>query len=113
SEYVVDKMKWDYPQNHVSRAELSLMSIVLTNNWERPIYFTNYTPTNLMAGLDKYIVDEGIVRKLMPVELPEQQEGQLMANTEKLYENATQNFRWGKYGSMNFVDVDSRRIMEN
>ncbi|MBD1420415.1 glycosyltransferase family 117 protein [Sphingobacterium chuzhouense] len=113
SEYVVDKMKWDYPQNHVSRAELSLMSIVLTNNWERPIYFTNYTPTNLMAGLDKYIVDEGIVRKLMPVELPKQQEGQLMANMEKLYENATQNFRWGKYGSMNFVDVDSRRMMEN
>lgn len=113
SDYVVDEMKWDYPQNHVSRAELSLMSIVLMNNWERPIYFTNYTPTNLMAGLDKYIVDEGIVRKLMPIELPERQEGQLMTNVEKLYEHATQNFRWGKYGLLDFVDVDSRRMMEN
>lgn len=113
SDYVVDKMQWQYPQNHVSRAELSLMSIVWANNWQRPLYFTNYLPTDLMAGLDKYIVDEGIVRKLMPVELPGRREGEMMANAEKLYENATQNFRWGKYGSMDFVDVDSRQVMEN
>jgi len=113
ADHVVDKMQWQYPQNYVSRAELSLMAIVLANNWQRPIYFTNYTPTNLMAGLSKYIVDEGIVRKLMPVALPEHPEGELMANTEKLYQNAAQHFRWGTYGTANFVDVDSRRLMEN
>lgn len=113
AEYVVDNMQWQYPKNYVSRAELTLMAIVSANNWQRPIYFTNYTPMDFMAGLSKYIVDEGIVRKLMPVALPGHSEGEMMANTEKLYQNAAQNFRWGKYGSMDFVDVDSRRLMEN
>jgi len=112
-DYVVDKMQWEYPQNHVSRAELSLMAIILENNWQRPIYFTNYTPAENMAGLDKYIVDEGIVRRLMPVSLPGQEDGQLAGNVEKLYQNAVHTFQWGKYGSMNFVDVDSRRLIEN
>ena len=110
---IVDKMTWVYTQNHVSRAELTLMSIVMSNKWERPIYFTNYTPTELMAGLDKYMVDEGIVRRLVPVEFTDLPAGVLMTNVDKLYENATEKFRWGSYGEMNFVDVDSRRMMEN
>src|SRR5690606_30474623 len=89
------------------------MAIILENNWQRPIYFTNYTPAENMAGLDKYIVDEGIVRRLMPVSLPGQEDGQLAGNVEKLYQNAVHTFLWGKYGSMNFVDVDSRRLIEN
>src|SRR5690606_28928602 len=112
-DYVVDKMQWEYPQNHVSRAELSLMAIILENNWQGSIYFTKYKPADDMAGLDKYIVDEGIVRRLMPVSLPGQEDGQLAGNVEKLYQNAVHTFQWGKYGSMNFVDVDSRRLIEN
>lgn len=110
---VVDEMEWEYKENHMTRAEIAILGVVKANNWKRPIYCTNYTPDERMAGLSKYMVDEGLVKKLMPVSLgSEQQEGALV-NVEKLYENASHVFRWGNYGKQQFIDVDSRNYMAN
>src|SRR5690606_37818709 len=41
---ITDTMQWDYTLNYVSRAELSMLAILVNNNWKRPIYFTTTTP---------------------------------------------------------------------
>ncbi|SMG40526.1 glycosyltransferase family 117 protein [Sphingobacterium psychroaquaticum] len=109
---IVDKMQWDYPQNYITRSELSLMAIILQNNWKRPIYFTNYLPTENLAGLEKYVVQEGLVKKLLPIARPQGESQQMLVNTQKLYENAIHNFRWGKFNTLDHIDVDARRFME-
>ncbi len=110
---VPDEMTWDYNQNFITRAELALLGIVKNNQWKRPIYFTNYTPEDKMAGLSKYLMDEGLVKKLVPVSLDESSGEEAMVNVEKLYDHAVHNFNWGNYGQQAFVDVDSHHYMTN
>ncbi len=110
---VVGEMDWTYDANQMTRAEIALLGILKTNNWKRPIYFTNYTPDDKMAGLSKYLVDEGLVKKLMPVAGVPHDQHENLVNLEKLYEHARGNLDWGNYGKQGFVDVDSRNYMTN
>src|SRR5690606_8288911 len=64
---VVDSLTFTYPMGYVSRAELSVLSILANNNWKRPIYFTTTTPQQFYLGLDKYLVSEGFALRLVPV----------------------------------------------
>ncbi|MFD1769464.1 glycosyltransferase family 117 protein [Sphingobacterium suaedae] len=113
--HIVDEMTWEYSGNYVTRAELALLGIIRANNWKRPIYFTNYTPLDKMAGLSKYLVEEGLVKKLMPVRMdgPRVEKPQELVHVDRLYVHATRTFAWGNYATQRFVDVDSRNYMEN
>ncbi|KGE13976.1 DUF2723 domain-containing protein [Sphingobacterium deserti] len=110
---VLDELTWDYPEQHMTRAEIALFGIIKSNNWVRPIYFTNYTPEDKMAGLHKYLVDEGLVKKFMPVQVPSEETNEGLVNLEKLYQNASRHLAWGNYGKQRFVDVDSRNYMSH
>ncbi|MGH2622317.1 MAG: protein O-mannosyl-transferase family, partial [Sphingobacterium sp.] len=83
-ENIPDLMQWEYNQNHVSRAELSLMSILVNNEWKRPIYFTSASPSAIFMGMDKYLASEGLVYKLMPVEVGQPVDHQSIVNGERI-----------------------------
>lgn len=110
---LTDEMQWEYDQNFITRAELALLGIIQHNQWKRPIYFTNYAPEDKMAGLSKYLIDEGLVKRLVPVSLSNTPGSEPLINLEKLYENAVHTFQWGNYAKQAFVDVDSRNYMTN
>ncbi|TYP90148.1 uncharacterized protein DUF2723 [Sphingobacterium allocomposti] len=109
---IVEEMEWEYSQNYMTRAELALLGIIKSNNWKRPIYFTNYTPAERMAGLSRYLIDEGLVKKLLPVAFDDV-DGTGAVNVDRLYELAVHDFEWGNYASQNYVDIDSRNYMDN
>ncbi len=109
---LVDKMQWSYPKNYMTRSELSLMAIILQNNWERPIYFSNYLTSEGLIGLDKYLVEEGLVKRLLPLASNTENSASNLVNVDKLYENITQHFKWGSYKDLNHADLDARRYME-
>ncbi|HEX6893254.1 MAG TPA: DUF2723 domain-containing protein, partial [Chryseolinea sp.] len=56
--------------NYLQKSGLALLDVVISNNWERPVYF-NFTSLNT-AGLelDPYVVQEGNVYRLTPFENP-------------------------------------------
>src|SRR5690606_12314426 len=91
-EAITDAMKWTYNRDYVSRAELSIMAILATNNWERPVYFANMLSSDLFMGLDKYLINEGLVYRLMPIEA-NQPNAVSLVNTDTLYKNLTEKFR--------------------
>src|SRR5699024_7395663 len=93
---IADVMEWEYNQNHVTRAELSILSLLANNDWERPIYFTITTPETSYIGLDKYLVSEGFALRLMPVDMGlEEGEPASIINTEASYKNIMNNYSWG------------------
>jgi MFS family permease len=52
-------------KNYLTLDEMTLLSILATNNWKRPIYFTaEYGVTDL--GLAPYLRKEGITHRLVP-----------------------------------------------
>lgn len=112
AETIVDTMQWDYPLNYVSRAELSMLAILVNNNWERPVYFTTTTPEENNMGLGKYLVSEGFALRLMPVNtgLAPEEYGSI-ANTDVLYDNIVNKYQWGNIANSSYLDPDSYRYI--
>lgn len=111
--FVPEYMQWELKDNFVSRADLSIMSILVNNNWERPIYFTSLSSSMTSMGLDKYLSSEGLVHKLVPVDIGQPSERSSLVNVDKLYDNAVNKFEWSSINKLNYFDVDSNQYYEN
>lgn len=109
---IVDTMRWQYSMDYVSRAELSIMALLVNNNWERPVYFTTTTPENHYIGLDNYLVSEGFALRLMPVSLGGEEEypGPI-SNVDAMYENIMNKYTWGNMANTPYLDPDSYRYI--
>ena len=55
-------------QAYLSPTRAMLLSIIETNKWTRPIYFTNTFESHYLAGLDQYFQNCGLVSKLTPIQ---------------------------------------------
>ncbi|KGE13946.1 DUF2723 domain-containing protein [Sphingobacterium deserti] len=109
---IVDTMRWNYSQNYVSRAELSMLSILANNNWKRPVYFTITTPEDNYMGLDRYLVSEGFAYRLMPVDFGlKEGDPATIQNVDQTYDNIMNKFTWGNIGKASYVDPDSYRYI--
>lgn len=105
---IPEAMQWTYNKDYVSRAELGMMAVLANNNWERPVYFANMLSSDNFMGLDKYLVNEGLVYRLMPIEAGQQNGVVSLVNTDTLYKNITQKYAWGNIGRMKHFDQDYR-----
>lgn len=54
-------------QSYLNPMKAMLVSLVETNKWSRPIYFTNNFEIYFLAGLQEYFQDCGLVSKLVPL----------------------------------------------
>lgn len=110
---IAEVMQWSYNKPYVSKAELSMLSIILNNNWDRPIYFANMLGSENFIGLDKYLVNEGMVYRLMPIENGQPQDEVSLVNTDTLYRNITLKYAYGSISAMNHFDLDYRRFVQS
>lgn len=109
-ESIVDTMTWTYNRNYVSRAELSILNVLLNNNWKRPIYFAATVPNDNYLGLDKYLVQEGFALRLMPIAAPAGAEGTLV-DTQSAFKDITTKYQWGNMANASYLDPESYRMI--
>lgn len=70
--------------NYLTKNSLAILDLLISNNWERPMYF-NFTSYNqLDLNIKPYLVQEGLVYRLMPFE---NQSKNVEPDTELMYEN--------------------------
>lgn len=69
SNRVVSKIEGENPRKrtYLSPTRAMLLNIIETNNWERPIFFTNTYELYFVAGLEKYFQQCGLVSRLTPL----------------------------------------------
>jgi len=111
-QYIPEYMQWELKDNFVSRADLSIMSILVNNNWERPIYFVSLSAPAISMGMDKYLASEGLVYKLTPVDMGQPSDKLSLVNSEKIYDNAINKFQWSSIKDLKHFDVDSNLYYE-
>ncbi|MDE6164149.1 MAG: hypothetical protein K2F62_00965, partial [Muribaculaceae bacterium] len=64
------------------------------NGWKRPVYFAMTVPTSYYLGLESNLRNTGLAYQAAPVH--NETDGYNMAvNTDKMYRNVTEKFRWG------------------
>lgn len=87
-----DKLSWKMPYTFASGnvkavkvQDQMIFDIVKTNNWQRPMYFSATVTEDNYIGLDEYVVQEGMSKRIVPFkpEMP----SQFRVNPEKMWSN--------------------------
>jgi hypothetical protein len=65
--------------------DLVILDIMKTNNWKRPVYFSATVTEDNYIGLDEYLVQEGMGKRVVPYksDVPMQ----IRVNPEKMWAN--------------------------
>ena len=111
-DYVADTIRWSLPGNALMKDELAILALIAGEDWSRPICFANTVPSSKYLGLDKYLVQEGLIYRLVPIRFEGNERGNFIINEDKFYEIVKDKFRYGNIDKHEmFVDENSARIM--
>ncbi len=94
-----------FPKNkqRLIKDELAMMDIISSNNWERPIYYAVTCRPEKLLGLSDYLQLEGLASRIVPVrtkgdaEFGQMPIGQGRVDSDKMYDNIMNKFRWGNF----------------
>lgn len=110
---ITPAMEWAYNKNYVTKTELALIDILSHNNWKRPIYFAVTVPSDNYIGLGDYLYNEGFAYRLLPLKkaLPDTTEEKTeLTNTDVMYNNMMNKFKWGNMKNATYLDPESVRM---
>lgn len=113
---IVETVRWRIPKSSLFKADLMVLDMVAHFDWERPIYFAGSASTSTYLGLNRYFYAEGLVYKLVPIDVKESRNPNSLGevHAEKMYENLMQTFEWGNMGQEGvLVDYYTRRLTNN
>ena len=102
SEIKIDLSKKTY----LLRSDLLILSLIANGDWNRPICFTSMSgPIGL--GLDKYVRQEGLTYRLVPVV---NEEEDVPVNYDLAFQNMMHKFEFGSTGKKGiYYDEENRR----
>lgn len=69
-ELLVSNMVFNLKNNALFKAELFVLDLINTNQWERPIYFSNTSLQTIGLELENWVVQEGTAYRLLPLKNP-------------------------------------------
>lgn len=94
---IADTMKWEIGNNNLMKADLVVLDILSTTNWERPIYFAITTGSDVYLNMMPYFRLEGLTYRIVPIKNTDPVDGGTYGyiNTDILYENMVNKFKWG------------------
>jgi len=109
---VSNRVEWRIDRSYLLKNNLMQLDLLATNNWERPIYFAVTTGPDSYINLENYFKLEGLAYKLTPVKSPDNRNPNLYGkvDTEKMYENVMEKFRWGGMDSDNQIYMDENNL---
>ncbi|MDR3193707.1 MAG: DUF2723 domain-containing protein [Tannerella sp.] len=80
-------------KNSLGKEALTILDMLHTNNWKRPIYFAITVDSTQFVRLTPYFQKTGLAHRITPVNT--QSEGGRSIDTEKMYDNVMNKFTWG------------------
>ncbi|MBR5604721.1 MAG: DUF2723 domain-containing protein [Bacteroidales bacterium] len=110
---IVDEIVWRIPDNvgYLYKNDLMLLDFMATNDWSRAVYFTSLSDIKNVLGIDKYLHQEGLSHRFMPVLAADYHKDAGGVYIEGSYELLmADDIRWGNLNKEGVaVDPESRR----
>ncbi len=111
---IVSQLEWKLKGNFIEKAGLTLYDMLLTNNWERPIYFSQTVPESGYYGLQDYFQLEGLAYRLIPIKTKNEMGRLGRIDTDILYQNMMTKFKWGNINKKGlYLDENIKRMCLN
>ncbi len=92
---VLKALPWKISKQYILKNDLVIMDIIATNNWKRPIYFAITVSDDAYLYLDPYFQLEGLAYRLVPMRMQGNDDQTGKANTDIMYNNMMNKFKWG------------------
>ena len=113
---IVSEMQWKFAGNYLTKGQLAILDMLLTNHWKRPIYFAFTVPGSNLMGLDNYLFNEGFALRLAPkVKGSIPSDSPLgdteIVNSDEMYDNMMHKFVWGNIKHANYLDPESEKMV--
>lgn len=87
-----------------------LLDFIATNNWERAVYFTSISDIKNVLGIDKYLHQEGLVHRFIPVEADYYYKNSGGVYVEGSYDLLMNKVNWGNINDPDVsLDPETRR----
>ncbi len=110
--YLTKKMTFALKSNVMEKNTLACLDIILTNKWERPIYFNSTSLQGIGIDVKDYVVQEGNTFRLLPLNSPSTRMG--MVNTDIMYDNVMNKFAFRGLDDPNvYNSIDHRNFALN
>lgn len=111
---VVKSIEWELKGWGIQKNHLMVLEMLANNNWKRPVYFAITTGGENYLGLEKYFHLEGLAYRLVPV-ADTVNDGQTgMVNTNEMYNNMMNKFKWGNMMDKKvYMDETNMRMTMN
>ena len=110
---IVDEIVWRIPEsvNYLYKNDLMLLDFMATNDWTRAVYFTSLSDIKNVLGIDKYLHQEGLSHRFIPVLAADYHKDAGGVYIEGSYELLmADDIRWGNLDKEGVtVDPESRR----
>ena len=112
---IVDTIFIDFgSKNYLVKDELMVLDMMANSNWERPLYFAITVGRDKYMGLQDYFQLEGFAYRFTPVKTVSDGIYSGSVNTEKMYHNMMQEFKWGNMNDPKvYIDENNQRMMIN
>ena len=112
ADQIVDEITWVINKSYVLKNDLTILDILSSNNWERPIYFASTTGLASYIGLEDYFRAEGMAYRLVPIKKQGRGDGNPgYVNSDILYKRLMEDFHWGGMDTDEiYMDETNRRM---
>lgn len=90
---IVNRMVFNVKGRAMEKKDLAILDFMIANNWERPMYLNNTSMAQVNLDLSKYVVQEGLAYRILPVEGTNKR-GEYPVNTDIMYDNLMNKFTW-------------------
>jgi hypothetical protein len=107
---LVDRIPLRFPdQQYLTKDDIAVLDVIISNLWERPIYFAVTTQASKFFGLDDYMQLEGLALRIVPTRAQSDPNygliGSGKVDPDKVYKNVMEKWRWGNFDKEpTFVD---------
>jgi hypothetical protein len=105
---VVDQMQIRLIRGGLEKKDLALLDLLVTNNWERPIYLNHTSMSQINIDLSPYAVQEGNAYRILPVRNP-RKDREYLVDTERSYDIMVNKFRYRGLDNENVYYTDDYR----
>lgn len=91
---IVDRMVISVKGRALEKKDLAILDVLIANNWERPVYLNNTSIRQINLNLNKYVVQEGLAYRILPVRNDNNGQEEYPVNTSLMYDNLMNKYTW-------------------
>lgn len=99
-------------RNGLGKEALTILDMLYTNNWERPMYYAITVDPRQFVKLDNYFQKTGLAYRIVPFNA--RAAGSRAIDTEKMYDNVMNKFKYGGLDKPGvYVDENTMRMCKS